>query len=324
MYKIEIYNWKSTKCNPMGIMQLLKFIHQKCPECSNTIHLSELSGKSIVIDISIYMYKYKINGHLFDNMYLLSTLLLEHSITPVFVFDGPKHFYKQRTLEKRSKIKSDAIKQLNHISKSTKGIDKKTLTSIKNKSTRITEKDVEQIKELLTTLGIQYIDAPYEADEICAKLMIDKKVYACLSDDTDMFAYGCSKILTNIDLFHETTKMYNMSQILRTLRISQTTFRELCILSGTDYNESFGTMYSHYNRYQEYKKTKTKKGYYEWLHDNKYIKGIIYLSKLYLKFDLNSSNYAELKVFEKMVLSKNQIFKTKLNLLLRKNHFINP
>ena len=47
------------------------------------------------------MYKYKIKGHLFDNIYLLSTLLLEHSITPVFVFDGPKHFYKQRTLERR-------------------------------------------------------------------------------------------------------------------------------------------------------------------------------------------------------------------------------
>ena len=33
---------------------------------------------------------------------------------------------------------------------------------------------LKQIKELLTTLGIQYIDAPYDADEICAKLMIDK------------------------------------------------------------------------------------------------------------------------------------------------------
>ena len=308
----------------MGIMQLLKFIHKNCSDCSKIIHLSELSGKSIVIDTSIYMYKYKIKGHLFDNIYLLSTLLLEHSITPVFVFDGPKHFYKQRTLERRSKIKSDAQKKLKYMEESSVKIDRKTLNSIKNKTTRITEKDVEQIKELLTTLGIQYIDAPYEADEICAKLMIDKKVYACLSDDTDMFAYGCSKILTNIDLFHETVKIYNMSQILRTLRISQTTFREMCILSGTDYNDSFGVMQSHYNRYQEYKKSKTKKGFYEWLHDNKYIKGIIYLSKLYMKYDLNSSNYTELKVFENMTISKNKIFDTKLNLLLRKNHFINP
>ena len=61
---------------------------------------------------------------------------------------------------------------------------------------RITLDDINVVKELLNTLGIMYIDAPYEADEICAKLVLDKKVYACLSDDTDMFAYGCSKILT--------------------------------------------------------------------------------------------------------------------------------
>ena len=189
---------------------------------------------------------------------------------------------------------------------------------------RITLEDINVVKELLDTLGIMYIDAPYEADEICAKLVLEKKVYACLSDDTDMFAYGCSKILTNIDLFQETVTLYSMSQILRNLRISQTTFRELCILSGTDYNKSYGPMQMHYQRYQEYKQKKIKKGYLQWLFDTGHINAIIYLSKIYLKYDLYASNFNELKVFENISLYKNDIFESKLKLLLRKHYFINP
>ncbi len=304
----------------MGIKQLLKFIKTKCPNSSKRIHISELSGKRIVIDTSIYMYKFKMNGELFDNFYLFCMLLLEKSILPVFVFDGPKSFYKRHTLETRHKNKVQAMEKI----KSAENTNKQIYKSIKNKAMRITLDDIKVVKELLNTLGIMYIDAPYEADEICAKLVLEKKVYACLSDDTDMFAYGCSKILTNIDLFQETVTLYSMSQILRNLRISQTTFREMCILSGTDYNKSYGSMQLHYQRYQDYKKNKIKKGYLQWLFDTGYINGIIYLSKIYLKYDLYASNFIELKVFENISLYKNDIFESKLKLLLRKHYFINP
>jgi 5'-3' exonuclease len=309
----------------MGIKQLLKFINTKCPNSSKIIHLSELSGKKIVIDTSIYMYKFKINGELFDNFYLFCMLLLEKSILPVFVFDGPKSFYKRHTLEIRYKNKVQAMENLKSAEKSTKQLyHNKEIKNIKKKCMRITLDDIKVVKELLTTLGIMYIDAPYEADEICAKLVLEKQVYACLSDDTDMFAYGCSKILTNIDLFQETVTMYSMSQILRSLRITQTTFRELCVLAGTDYNKSYGSMQTHYDRYQEYKQKKTKKGYLQWLFDTGHINAIIYLSKIYLKYDLFASNFNELKVFENISLYKNDIFESKLKLLLRKHYFINP
>ena len=215
-----------------------------------------------------------------------------------------------------------AINKLNHSNH--QAYDKQHIKSIKKKTIQITVDDIKLVKELFTTLGIMFIIAPCEADEICAKLMLDKKVYACLSDDTDMFAYGCSKILTNIDLFQETVKIYNMSRILRSLRLSQTTFRELCILSGTDYNKSYGSMKTHYDRYQQYKKEKSKKGYFQWLFDTGQINAIIYLSKIYLKYDLYASNFIELKDFENISLYKNDIFESKLKLLLRKHYFINP
>ena len=308
----------------MGINQLLKFVNKHSPESNKLISLSELTGKKIVIDCSIYLYKFKMNGELFDNFYLLCMLFVDYSIIPVFVFDGPKSFYKRHTINRRYKNKMNAMNKLNNIVTSKTPVSYKQMNIMKKKCVRITDDDVITVKELLNTLGIMYIEAPYEADEICAKLVLDKKVYACLSDDTDMFAYGCSKILTNIDLFQETVTMYTTARILRSLRISQTTFRELCILAGSDYNKSYGPMELHYNRHKDYKQKKSKKSYLQWLFDNGYINAIIYLSKIYLKFDLNASNFKELEVFENISLYKKDIFEHKLKLLLRKNYFINP
>ena len=167
-----------------------------------------------------------------------------------------------------------------------------------NRSVRITEEDTKIVKDLLATLGIMYIDAPYEADEICAILVLYKKAYACLSEDTDMFAYGCCNILRTLNIFDETVVQYNMPRILRSLRVSQTAFREICIITGTDYNKSYGSMNKNYERYKEYKLLNIKKGFFQWLFEKGEIGAIIFLSKMYLKFDLMAANYEELKVLK--------------------------
>ena len=270
------------------------------------------------------MYKYKMKGALFDNFYLLSMLMLEYSIVPIFVFDGPKHFYKYHTIEKRNNRKKKVENQLKQMSYPVSYTDKKKYTKLHNRSIRITEEDTKIVKDLLATLGIMYIDAPYEADEICAILVLYKKAYACLSEDTDMFAYGCCNILRTLNIFDETVVQYSMPRILRSLRLSQTAFREICIITGTDYNKSYGSMNKNYERYKEYKLLNIKKGFFQWLFEKGEIGAIIFLSKMYLKFDLIAANYEELKVFENISIYKKEIFAHKIILLLRKNYFINP
>ena len=81
-----------------------------------------------------------------------------------------------------------------------------------------------------------------------------------------------------------------MSQILRNLRISQTTFRELCILSGTDYNIDLNTSLSETLKwFSSYKKEVAKKeidiDFYNWLIRNtKYVEDLDKLNKLYAYF----------------------------------------
>jgi hypothetical protein len=50
--------------------------------------MKELANKTIVIDISIYMYKYQTDGTLIENIYLMLSLFKHYRIIPIFIFDG--------------------------------------------------------------------------------------------------------------------------------------------------------------------------------------------------------------------------------------------
>jgi 5'-3' exonuclease len=88
----------------------------------------------------------------------------------------------------------------------------------------------------MRSLGVQYIVAEGEADVLCAQMVIKRKAYACVSDDTDLFVYGCTRVLRHINLFDQTITMYDMPKILNVLGINMTEFRQICVVSGTDYH----------------------------------------------------------------------------------------
>ena len=72
--------------------------------------------------------------------------------------------------------------------------------------------------------------------------------YACLSEDMDLFIYGCPRVLRYLSLLNEIVVIYYLDTILKDLDISFIEFKEICILSGTDYN------YSTNNATEVYKK----------------------------------------------------------------------
>lgn len=94
----------------MGIKNLNKYLQQSCNKSINHIHLSELSGKRIVIDTSIYLYRFMGEGCLLENFYLMISIFRQYNIIPLFVFDGKppaekEDMLKQRKLEKRGSNK---------------------------------------------------------------------------------------------------------------------------------------------------------------------------------------------------------------------------
>ena len=231
----------------MGIPNLNRFLLSNCSAQSiSKKHLSIFSGKTVVIDTSIYLYKFSGNNSLIENMYHLITIFRYHGVIPVFIFDGKPPDEKKELLEQRYLDKQIAEKKYKELQSSLETANENDnkdeirveLDKLKKQFIRIKKEDVFLVKSLFESCGVTYYDAPGEADQLCAKMVINKEAWACLSDDMDMFVYGCTRVLRHISLLNHTVMFYSTTGILRELDIPMQNFREILIISGTDYTHS--------------------------------------------------------------------------------------
>ena len=227
----------------MGIKNLNKLLQENCDQSIWHINLSELNGKKIAVDISIYLYKYETEDTLIENIYLMLSIFRHYNILPIFIFDGKPPPEKKELLQKRRENKLEAKNEYNKLQFLLDNEDMTdkhdiiiTMDQLKKQFVYINREKTEKVKDLIRAYGATYYDAPGEADELCAMLVIQKKVWACLSEDMDLFVYGCNRVLRYISLNKHTVVLYYMKGILNQLDMTQKEFREICVLSGTDYN----------------------------------------------------------------------------------------
>jgi flap endonuclease-1 len=230
----------------MGIPFLNRLLRSECKNAVQMISLSDLSGKKIAVDTSIYLYKYLVNDNLIENFYLMLSLFRHYNIIPVFIFDGKPPAEKKELLIQRIKDKKtaqeeyDKLKELLNTNALADEEEKQEVLTnmdvLKKKFISIHKTHIETVKQLIVSYGASYYDAPGEADTLCAKLVLTNKVWACLSEDMDMFVYGTSRVIRYLSLLNHTAVLYNMESILKTLNVNQEEFKEICVLSGTDYN----------------------------------------------------------------------------------------
>ena len=237
----------------MGIKNLNQFLRKECSDAIKIMTLDELSGKVVVVDASIFMYRFLADNALLENMYSMISFFQMHNIVAVFIFDGKPPNEKRKTLNKRKHLKRVAEMQYNQLicqtENDTNNISndgrwvKETETELKLKILRrrfirVSDADFERVWSLMRSLGVQHIVAPGEADALCAQMVLKRKAHACVSDDTDLLVYGCCRVLRHINLFDQTITMYDMNKILNILGITMKEFRQICVISGTDYNNS--------------------------------------------------------------------------------------
>lgn len=366
----------------MGIRMLNKFLQDKCKTSISFINLSELSGKRIAVDISIYLYKFLSDNVLLENLYLMISIFRENKITPIFVFDGKPPVEKNDTIAFRKQTKRNAreeyyrLKQIlddiesdaavvsdcdtntntNTSAKTIVEIDEETTVSIpsnsvdirmmmdklKKKFVILKSEHIQNAKTLLQAYGMTYIESPGEADMLCAKLVSKNIVYACLSEDTDMFVYGCSRVLRYLSLTSSTTILYDFQEIIKTLDMTPYEFRQLCIMYGCDYlpknekqnhkNMTIFNSYKIFKNYKEYLKNigsdniietlEEKPDFYEWLlKENTNMSTYIQeASKIIDLFDISS--YDNLELYDNIKIMNGPIDRKRLIEVMEKENFI--
>ena len=341
----------------MGIKDLNKFLRKYCNDSAiRCIQMKELSGKKIAVDISIYMYKYAGDDTLIENIYLMLSLFRHYNITPIFVFDGKPPTEKKSLLQKRRENKKEAEKEYNRL-QSLLSVDEDKLDTedkqeiinnmdiLKKQFVYINNETINLVKELIRSHGMTYYDAHGEADELCALLVMKNKVWACLSEDMDMFVYGCPRVLRYISLMNHTIVLYDTKEILQMLGISEKELREICVLSGTDYhsnihihktetssvenNKNNTRLHKTLKLFKKYHNDKIKNNnqnlpFYDWLLEKtNYVEDYDLLVKIYKMFDLNE-NHEHMKVFENIRIINGPVYQDKINDILKKDGFLFP
>ena len=262
----------------MGIKNLNRFLQSNCKSAIRQITLWELKGKTIAIDTLIYMYRFKADGGLMEGMYQMISLIQHYGITPIFVFDGKPPPEKEETLRKRREEKASAEREYNNAQRRLRELKKDEdqdtadleaeIDSLRRKFVRITGEDLAEVKMLMTAMGASIYEADGESDGICARLVHKKIAHACLSEDMDMFVYGCGRVLRYLSLLKATVVMYDLNAILKILGINFSDFKSICVLAGTDYSEQSGTSYD-LNRalktYSKYSRSNETIDFYDWI-----------------------------------------------------------
>lgn len=251
----------------MTIKGLNKLLESRAPSAFKKKSVSEFRGKSIAIDISIWLNKNirikqkELYAQLtcpieaISNEELMRQLLkcflnelsywLTHGITPIIVFDGERPKSKDAVRAKRTEEKQ---KQCDKIQELIAEYERSPLTfnqvdkllSLRGNYVPKLTQPLALLEKASELLGIPYITAIQEAEQLCSMLCIEGMVAAVISTDTDNLAYGCPILITSVNKYKDEFDVVIYSEILTELECDADFFTDVCILGGCDYNQSVG------------------------------------------------------------------------------------
>lgn len=237
----------------MGILGLSKVIADIAPQAIKEGEIKNFFGRKIAIDASMSLYQFLIavrsegaqlttvdgepTSHLMGTFYR-TIRLIENGLKPVYVFDGKPPEMKSGELTKRAERREEAQKALD---KATEAGDAVDMDKFNRRLVKVTKHHAEEAKQLLSLMGVPYIDAPCEAEAQCAAMVKSGKVYATATEDMDALTFGSTVLLRHLT-FSEARKMpiqeFHLNKILEAFEMKHEEFIDLCILLGCDYCDS--------------------------------------------------------------------------------------
>ncbi|XP_053670406.1 flap endonuclease GEN [Anopheles nili] len=212
--------------------------------------LFELSSKVVAIDLSgwvcesLNVVDYFVHPRFYlRNLFFRTCYLLQTGITPVFVLEGTAPPLKYGVIVQRNQMQFRGARP-----KKIANCDKASTSS----AAPTTEKNgkpseqkrsrfhhvLKQCEELLNSLGLVCVQAPGEAEALCAYLNRDDLIYGVISQDSDCFAYGAVRVFRNFCASQSggSVEIYDLSRLQDShLRLGQEKIVAMALLTGCDY-----------------------------------------------------------------------------------------
>lgn len=226
----------------MGIQGLLQFIK----EASEPIHVRKYKGQVVAVDTYCWLHKGAIacaeklaKGEPTDKYVgfcmKFVNMLLTHGIKPILVFDGctlPSK--KEVEKSRRERRQSNLLKGKQLLREGKVSEARECFT----RSVNITHAMAHKVIKAARSQGVDCLVAPYEADAQLAYLNKAGIVQAIITEDSDLLAFGCEKVILKMDQFGNGLEIdqarLGMCRQLGDV-FTEEKFRYMCILSGCDY-----------------------------------------------------------------------------------------
>lgn len=198
--------------------------------------------------------QFEVRKVLYRNFRLYINRYLSHSITPVFVFDGSAPEGKTETQRQRRANKQKRFDTITTLKAQLSMVPDyqrspemlKELRDAMNHAAIINHEDFDDLKAILTEVGLPWIQARGEAEELGSSLCRRNRIAAFVSTDTDCIAHQCplwikevySDKMRDSDTQQDvvTVKLYIYRELLRDLKVTAEQMTDVCIISGCDYN----------------------------------------------------------------------------------------
>ncbi|BFZ53038.1 DNA repair protein rad2 [Savitreella phatthalungensis] len=101
----------------------------------------------------------------------------------------------------------------------------------------VTQVMVQECQELLAHFGIPYIEAPQEAEAQCAELVRLELVDGIVTDDSDVFLFGGTRVYKNMFNAAKTVECFVLSDLEREFELDREKLIKLAYLLGSDYTD---------------------------------------------------------------------------------------
>nr|XP_009604428.1 exonuclease 1 isoform X1 [Nicotiana tomentosiformis]XP_033512784.1 exonuclease 1 isoform X1 [Nicotiana tomentosiformis] len=230
-----------------GLLPLLKSIMLP-------INIKELKGCSVAVDTYSWLHKGAFScskelckgipttKHIDYCMHRVN-LLRHYGVKPILVFDGGPLPMKNDQENKRARSRKENLSRA--IEHEANG-NMTAAYECYQKAVDISPSVAHDLIQVLKRENVCYIVAPYEADAQMTFLAINKQVDAVITEDSDLIAFGCPRIIYKMDKFGQGLE-FRCSKLDQNKELNLTGFTkqmllEMCILSGCDYLQSLPGM----------------------------------------------------------------------------------
>ena len=182
------------------------------------------------------------NGHVTSHLmgvFYRTTALLQEGVLPVWVFDGRPPERKAGTIRARIAAKERAEGEWQA---ALAAGDLETARRKAAQTSRLTREMVEELKQLLTALGVPALQAPGEGEAQAAVMAASGAVWGSASEDYDSLLFGAPRLVRGLAARSRGgsspgAQLIVRDELLSTLGISGEELILLGIIIGTDFNE---------------------------------------------------------------------------------------